>query len=60
MTSFECDWALAVAAAVCSEPVDLFISPNPFEMAPKPTSARETLSDKKNRLIKRRRLEKAN
>ena len=59
MTSFECDWALAVAAAVWSEPVGLFISPNPFEMAPEPMSAKETLSNTKNRPIKRG-LEKAN
>ena len=57
---FEFSWALAVVAAVCGELTDCFVSPFPFEMAPKPTSAREALSNAKNRLIKRRRLEKAN
>jgi flagellar biosynthesis/type III secretory pathway ATPase len=57
---FEFSWALAVGPAVCGELIDSFMSPVPFEMAPKPTSAREALSNIKNRPIKRRRLEKAN
>jgi hypothetical protein len=48
-----------VVAAVCDEPIDLFVSPDTFEVAPVPTSARETLSKTKNRHIKRRVLEKA-
>jgi len=45
--------------AGCEELIDSFVPPVPFEMAPKPTSARDTLSDTENRPIKRRGLEKA-
>src|SRR5437868_12786771 len=56
---FAYGWGFGVAIAICREPIDSFVSPNPFEMAPEPTSVREALSETTNRPIKRRRLEKA-
>jgi len=42
MTSFECDWALAVAAAAAATRWSRYVA-KPFEMAPEPISAKETL-----------------